>query len=69
MIRNAIEQGGLEQLPQVIAAVNNSGALAHVKKLAEAEAEKCCKAIAHFPESTFKHAMLALADFAVKRSF
>ena len=69
LIRNAIEQGGLEHLPQVIEAVKNSGALAHVKKLAEIEAEKCCQAIAHFPESTFKQAMFALAEFSVKRSF
>lgn len=69
LIRNAIEQGGLEQLPQVIEAVRNSGALAHVKKLAEIEAEKCCQAIAHFPESRFKQAMFALAEFSVKRSF
>lgn len=69
LIRNAIEQGGLEHLPQVIEAVKNSGALAHVKKLAEVEAEKCCQAIAHFPESRFKQAMFALAEFSVKRSF
>lgn len=69
LIRNAIEQGGLEHLPQVIEAVKNSGALAHVKKLAEIEAEKCCQAIAHFPESRFKQAMFALAEFSVKRSF
>jgi octaprenyl-diphosphate synthase len=68
-IRNAIEQGGLEHLPQVIEAVKNSGALEHVKKLAEAEAAICCAAIAHFPESQFKRALIALADFAVKRSF
>ena len=69
LIRNAIEQGGLEHLPHVIEAVKNSGALAHVKKLAETEAEKCRQAIAHFPESTFKQAMFALAEFSVKRSF
>lgn len=69
MIRNAIEQGGLEHLPQVIEAVKNSGALEHVRKLAEAEAAICCTAIAHFPESQFKRALIALADFAVKRNF
>lgn len=69
LIRNAIEQGGLEHLQTVIKAVKNSGALAHVKKLAEIEAEKCCQAIAHFPDSAFKLAMFALADFSVKRSF
>lgn len=69
LIRNAIEHGGLDHLPQVIAAVHDSGALLHVRKLAENEADKCCKAIAHFPDSAFKQAMVALAEFAVKRSF
>ncbi len=69
LIRNAIEHGGLDNLPQVIAAVVNSGAFEHVKKLAEAEAEKCRAVIAHFPDSDFKQGMLALADFAVERSF
>lgn len=69
MIRNAIEQGGLEHLPLVIEAVKNSGALEHVKKLAEAEAAICRAAIAHFPESQFKQALVELADFAVKRNF
>jgi octaprenyl-diphosphate synthase len=69
MIRNAIEQGGIEQLPQVIEVVNNSGAIDHVRKLAETEVSKCREAIAHFPDSKFKQALIALADFAVKRSF
>ncbi len=69
MIRNAIEQGGLDHLPQVIEAVKNSGALEHVKALAEAESAICCAAIAHFPESEFKQTLIELADFAVKRSF
>ncbi len=69
MIRNAIEQGGLEHLPQVIEAVKNSGALEHVKKLAEAETTICRSAIAHFPESKFKQALIELTNFAVNRSF
>lgn len=69
LIRNAIENGGLEHLPQVLATVNTTGALSHVRKLAEIEAQACCEAIAHFPDSASKQALLALADFAVKRSF
>lgn len=69
LIRNAIEHGGLDHMSQVISAVVNSGALEHVKKLAEVEAEKCRAVIAHFPDSDFKQAMLTLADFAVERSF
>lgn len=68
-IRNAIEQGGLDHLQEVIDVVKKSGALEHVKKLAETETTICCAAIAHFPESKFKQALIELADFAVKRSF
>lgn len=68
-IRHAIEHGGIEYLPLVLEAVKTSGALSHVKKLAQIEAEKCCQAIAHFPDSEFKRAMLALAEFAVTRNF
>jgi len=69
MIRNAIENGGLDNLPQVIAAVKNSGALTHVKKIAEIEASISCAAIAHFPESKYKQVLIKLAEFAVKRDF
>ncbi|MDP3778266.1 octaprenyl diphosphate synthase [Methylotenera sp.] len=69
IIRNAIEQGGLEHLSEVIEIVKNSGALDHVKKIAEAESVQCCSAIAHFPDSQFKQALIELADFAVKRNF
>jgi len=69
LIRNAIEQGGLEHLTQVVEIVKNSGALDHVKKIAEAESAQCRAAIAHFPESKFKQALIELADFAVTRSF
>lgn len=69
LIRNAIEQGGLEHLNQVVEIVKSSGALDHVKKIAEAESAQCYNSIAHFPESKFKQALIALADFAVTRSF
>ena len=69
IIRTAIEEGGIEHLPQVIAAVHSTGALDHVRRLAESESAKCREVIAHFPESAFKQALIELADFAVKRSY
>ncbi|NOT14097.1 MAG: octaprenyl diphosphate synthase [Methylotenera sp.] len=69
LIRNAIEHGGLDHLQEVIVAVKSSGALAHVKKLADAEVAICCAAIAHFPPSTFKQALIDLAHFSVERSY
>ncbi|HZV97543.1 MAG TPA: polyprenyl synthetase family protein [Methylophilaceae bacterium] len=69
IIRHAIEQGGLEELPAVMQAVQETGALDHVRKIANKEAEIGCAAIAHLPHSNYHEALLKLADFAVNRSF
>lgn len=68
-IRHAIEQGGLEELPTVIQAVKETGALDHVRKLARQEADIGCAAIAHMPISDYHTALVNLANFAVDRSF
>lgn len=68
-IRRAIEQGGLEELPTVIQAVRDTGALDHVRRLARAEAERGCAAIAHLPAGDYHTALIDLANFAVERSF
>ncbi len=67
LIRHAIEQGGLDDLPAVLQAVVATNALTEVRKLAEKEAEKGCAAIAHLPDSGFKMTLLELARFAVER--
>lgn len=69
IIRQAIEQGGLDELPAVIAAVRATGALEYVRDVARKEAEAGCQAIAHLQDSIYKQALLQLADFAVSRSF
>jgi octaprenyl-diphosphate synthase len=68
-IRNAIQLGGLDELPAVLAAVNNTDALDYVQKLAASEAAIGCAAIAHLPDSVNKQALINLATFAVKRDF
>ncbi len=68
-IKHAIEHGGLDDLPTVLKAVERTGALQHVHKVAEREAELACTAIAHFADSSYKQAMLTLAKFAVSRSY
>ena len=69
IIRNAIEKGGLNELPSVLAAVNATSALSYVRQLAEKEAKLGCAAISHLPDSTHKTALINLAEFAVKREF
>lgn len=67
-IKLAIEQGGLDDLATVLLAVERTGALAHVRQTAKLEAEAACAAIAHFADSPYKQALLALADFAIART-
>lgn len=68
VIRHAIEQGGLDDLPAVLDAVVATDALAEVRSMAQNEAGKGCAAIAHLTESGFKQALLKLASFAVERN-
>jgi len=68
-IRKAIQHGGLDELPAVLAAVKATDALNYVRKLAENEARLGVEAIAHLPDSANKQALIDLAEFAVKRSF
>jgi octaprenyl-diphosphate synthase len=68
-IRRAIMEGGLEDLPEVLEAVRETGALAHVRQLARHEADLACAAIAHLPLTQHRQALLKLAEFAVTRDF
>jgi octaprenyl-diphosphate synthase len=69
IIRNAIQHGGLDDMPAVLAAVEATKASEYVLDLAKSEAQKACAAIAHFADSAYKTAMLELATFAVNRNF
>ncbi|CAG0973656.1 octaprenyl-diphosphate synthase [Methylophilaceae bacterium] len=68
-IRHAIEQGGLDELPSVIQAVLDTGALEHVIAIAREEARTGCEAIAHLPDSMHLQALKRLAEFAVSRTY
>ena len=68
LVRQAIRQGGLDQLAPILEAVSSSGALEHTTQLAQNyvdQAEECLRAL---PDSEFKAALLGLAKLAVNRS-
>lgn len=69
IIRHAIKEGGLDELPAVMRAVADTGALEHVRKIARNEADIGCAAIAHLPHSIHHEALLKLAEFAVNRNY
>lgn len=68
-IRKAIQHGGLDELPAVLAAVKTTDALQYVRDLSANEARIGVEAIAHLPNSANKQALIDLAEFAVKRDF
>lgn len=68
-IRHAIQQGGIDALPEVLSAVKATKALDSVKALAQQEASQAFAAIAHMPLSPHLQALKLLAEFAVQRQF
>jgi len=69
IVRNAIEEGGLENIDAVIEAVKSTGAIEYTAEMARSEAARARAALDSFPASKYKDAMLALADFSVERSY
>ena len=66
-VREAIESGGREALPQVIDAVRSTGALDYTVEQARIEAGRANSALFALPGSQFKDALLYLSAFAVER--
>ncbi len=69
IIRNAIKEGDAARFGEILAIVHSTGALAHAKMQAEAEAELARTALTKIPDSQYKAALLELSAFAVSRDF
>jgi len=67
IVRNALEQGGREDFPEVIRVVQETGALDAALQVATAETERARQSLAAVPDSQYKDALLQLATFAVAR--
>lgn len=69
LIRRAIEQGGREQIDEIVAAISSSGALAYTFRRAEEAVARAIEALQPVPDSGWKEALVALARFAVERRY
>lgn len=67
LIREVIEQGGLDRIAEVHAAVENAGAITYTRRLAQAEADRAIDCLRCLPDSAHKAALQALAVFSVER--
>lgn len=69
VIRDAIENGGLEHIDQIKEAINSTGAISYTAKIADAEAELAINALKDLPPSEYLDALHALAKFSVERQY
>jgi octaprenyl-diphosphate synthase len=67
-IRQAIEQGGLDEMAQILATIESTGALEYTRRLAQDEADQALTALHALPESPYKKGLAALARFSVERT-
>ena len=68
IVRRAIEQGGLDHIADVLAAIESTGANAYTARRAADEAERAIQALTAIPGSPYKQALLDLARFSIHRT-
>ncbi|EXI79497.1 MAG: Octaprenyl-diphosphate synthase [Candidatus Accumulibacter appositus] len=68
-VRSAIENGGRNDFPLVLAAIRATGALQYATQKAKAEAELAAAALDVVPASQYKDSLLELCLFAVARNY
>lgn len=69
IVRKAIEEGGLEYLEPVMAAITETGAIEYTKKTAKNEADLAIAQLEHLADSDYKKALQDLARYSVDRSY
>jgi len=67
LIRKAIVEGGLDQLDRITAIIEETGALDYTAQRAQESAATAIAALSFLPDSDFKQALIAIADFSVRR--
>ncbi|MDA8328372.1 MAG: octaprenyl diphosphate synthase [Betaproteobacteria bacterium] len=69
LAREVIEQGGLQQLDEILAVIRSCGALDYTRACARTEADLALAALVNLPDTPFKQQLVNLANFAVNRTF
>ncbi|MFK8028737.1 MAG: octaprenyl diphosphate synthase [Gammaproteobacteria bacterium] len=68
LIKDAITNGGLDQIEQVAAAIQSTGALTYTENLAKAESAAALEMLVDLPDTPFKEALASLARLSVERN-
>ena len=68
-IRRAIETGGTDQMTQIIAIVQQTGALQATRDAAAVEAQRALNALQALPQNIYSNALMQLASQLLERRF
>jgi octaprenyl-diphosphate synthase len=69
LLRTAIENGGIEDLDRVTQLIAAAGGLEYTARMARREKDLAVAALHRLPESPYRNALEALAEFAVARTY
>ena len=69
VIRTAIEQGQRDKIEDIISIIHQTGAIDYTSRAAKQEVETAKAALAIIDDSSYKDALLALADFSIERTY
>ena len=67
LIRNAILEGGLDDMERIQSIIESTGALQYTAARAQEAADVAIGALSGIPDSDYKQALIAIADFSVRR--
>jgi len=69
LIKQAIEQGEVDKLDDILEIVQQTGALQYTYAVAQAQSQSAIDALSTLPDSSYKSALIDLAMFSTYRSF
>ncbi|MDJ0749690.1 MAG: octaprenyl diphosphate synthase [Woeseiaceae bacterium] len=67
IIREAVLEGGLERIDEILAVIEATGALDYTAARARDAADAAIKTLSEVPDSDYRRALIALAEFAIQR--
>jgi len=67
LVRNSIVEGGLDDLQRIQAVIESTGALQYTAARAQEAADQAIAALSEIPDSDYKEALIAIAEFSVRR--
>lgn len=68
LIEQSLQKGSLEHLEQIMAIISETKAIEYTQMLAHQEAETAKQALECLPESPYKNALMAIADYSIHRN-